>query len=297
MNENTKNKKDEGKTLMFLLVFFFLALLTMIVGVLCLQGVKHIIFPILLGIGNIVLYGFCVYAILIEKERLIKSLLSLYILLFVVLGIYTILQRTGFFEVIQSKEKLQEYLQKTGVWMPVLYTLLQFLQVVILPIPSVLSTIVGVALFGGFWAMLYSLLGILLGSLVAFLIGRRLGERAVAWIVGVETLKKWKKKLQGKDNIFLTLMFILPVFPDDILCFVAGLSSMSLQYFLTVIFFSRFIGIAATCYSIDLIPFNTWWGISLWVLFAISVTAIFILTYKNMEKIQDFFHSKKSRKS
>ncbi len=296
MNETMKNRKDERKTLRYLLVFFFLALLTAALGVFCLRNVNRIIVPVLFGAGNIVLYAFCVYAILIEKQTLIKSLLSLYILLFFILGIYTLLERTGFFEVIQSKENLQEYLQKTGVWMPVLYTLLQFLQVIILPIPSVLSTIVGVALFGAFWAMAYSLLGILLGSLVAFLIGRRLGERAVAWIVGEETLKKWKKKVRGKDNVFLTLMFVLPVFPDDVLCFVAGLSNMSLKYFLTVIFFSRFIGIAATCYSINLIPFNTWWGITVWVLFAVIVTFAFIYAYKNMERIQKFFRNKKVKR-
>lgn len=170
--------------------------------------------------------------------------------------------------------------------MPIIYTLLQFLQVVLLPIPSVVSTLVGVALFGAFWATVYSLIGILLGSITAFFIGRKFGYKAVAWMVGEETLNKWQKKLKGKDNLFLTAAFVLPLFPDDILCFIAGLSTMTTRYFLIVIFLARAIGITATCYSIDFIPLNTWWGITLWGIFFAAVVVGFIFIYKNMDKIQ-----------
>ena len=165
--------------------------------------------------------------------------------------------------------------------MPIIYIALQFLQVVVLPIPSIVSTIAGVALFGAFWAMVYSLTGILLGSLLAFFIGRKFGYKAVSWMIGEDSLSKWQKKLKGKDNLFLTLAFILPIFPDDILCFVAGLSSMTMRYFLSVIFLSRVMGIFATCYSVDLIPFNTWWGILIWIAIILMVTLSFIFIYKN----------------
>ena len=105
-------------------------------------------------------------------------------------------------------------------------------------------------------------------------------------MVGEEALKKWQRKLKGKDNLFLTAAFVLPLFPDDILCFIAGLSTMTTRYFLIVIFLARAIGIAATCYSIDFIPFNTWWGITLWIVFLTIVVISFIFIYKNMDKIQ-----------
>ncbi len=293
MKKQVLKKEDEREKLLFLLVFFFLALLTAVIGVLCLNTMRY---SVLLGIANILLYILCAYFVLNGKERLMKSFLSGYVLLLVLLIIYLSLQGTGFFSVIQNEKALQEYLENMGAWIPVSYVILQFLQVIILPIPSVLSTVVGVALFGAFWAMIYSLLGILFGSLVAFWIGRKLGEKAVAWIVGEENLQKWQKKLKGKDNLFLTIMFILPLFPDDVLCFIAGLSSMSLKYFLTVIFCARFIGITATCYSIDFIPFNTWWGLLLWIVLAIVMIVTFIVIYRNLEHIQRFFLRKKRKK-
>ncbi len=217
---------------------------------------------------------------------MMKTLLSVFVLLLFSLIVCFILQKTGFFAVVSSTENLQAYLQKAGVWMPIFYVLLQYLQVVLLPIPSLISTVAGVALFGAFLASVYSILGILLGSLTAFFIGRKLGNRAVSWMLGDETLKKWQTKFKKKDNVVLTLAFILPFFPDDVLCFLAGLSSMTTTYFLIVIFISRFLGIICTCYSVDFIPFTTWWGLLIWGVLLLAVAGVVIITYKKMETIQ-----------
>ncbi len=294
MKEKDVQKRDERKNARrFLLVLFVLTIVAMGLGVWCLQGIKNplvqsylLLFSVLICL---VFGGLCAASVwwaFSGREKIAKGALGVYILTVFSLTVCLILQKTGFFEVIKTPEKLREYLEKAGIWMPLFYIALQFLQVVILPIPSVISTVAGVALFGAFWAMLYSLAGILLGSITAFLIGRKLGNRAVSWIVGEDTLQKWQKKLKGKDNLFLTAMFILPVFPDDILCFVAGLSSMSVGYFLTVIFISRAIGIAATCYSVRFIPINTWWGILLWVIIVAVILVLFIALYKNLDKLQ-----------
>ena len=180
--------------------------------------------------------------------------------------------------------------------MPLLYILFQFLQVIVLPVPAFVSTVAGVALFGPFKAALCSFVGIISGSLAAFFIGRKIGYKAVAWIVGKEDLDKWLKKVKGKDYFLLTAMFVLPLFPDDILCFVSGLSSMTWQYFVIMIVAARSLGIFATCYSVNFIPFNTWWGIAIWIaLLALIVTA-FVLLYKNLDSLNEFFKTKFSRK-
>ena len=183
--------------------------------------------------------------------------------------------------------------------MPLLYILLQFLQVIVLPIPSIVSTIAGIALFGAVKTLIYSFLGIILGSFLAFLIGRKLGNKAVSLMVGKEKLDKWQKKLKGKDNLFLSLMFLLPLFPDDILCFLAGLSTMSWGYYTVIILISRILALSATCFSVDFIPFTTWWGITIWCVIAICITLIFIIIYKNFDKIQrriDVFKAKRKKR-
>ncbi len=290
-----KDNKQEKKNVFFFLLFFVLSIICIVFSMLCIFQSnsaflrKHaLVFSIFTTILYIFFCGFSVWLLYRKKERFVKTCLSIFFFLAFILPFIFLLQITGVFEIIKDEGKLQAFLERAGVWMPILYILLQFFQVVVLPIPSIVSTAAGVALFGAFQTTLFSLIGILLGSFLAFWIGRKLGYKAVAWMLGKETLDKWQKKLKGKDNLFLTVMFLLPFFPDDVLCFVAGLSSMSIGYFSAMILVSRFLAITATCYSIDFIPFNTWWGILLWLIFIVGVLIAFALIYKNMDKIQKF---------
>lgn len=291
---NKKDRKQDGekRKLLFCSIFFLLSVGCVIFGSLVLarwrgRGVSR--FSLWSwGVTLLVCLGYLYFLIALSRrwERIAKVLLAVYIFaLFCLVFIY-VLQKTGFSLVIRDKDALQRYLKRAGVWMPLLYVALQFLQVIILPIPSIVSTLAGVALFGSFWAFIYSFIGIVLGSFTAFYVGRKLGNKAVVWMVGQESLRKWRRRLKGKDDLFLSVMFLLPLFPDDILCFLAGLSTMSWGYFIGIIVFSRAIGISATCFSVDFIPFNTWWGISLWVFLAIFLTTVFVLLYKNLDKIQ-----------
>lgn len=296
-------QKDEKKKRVFLIVFFLFTIFCAIFSVLCLLNMENgfikkneIIVSIVACIIIIGVFAISVYFIYKNRESLVKILLSVFIFLTFCLLLIFILQKTGFFKVIKDADTLQIYLEKAGVWMPIFYILLQYLQVVILPIPSLISTVAGVALFGAFKALLYSFIGILLGSITAFFIGRKWGKKAVGWMIGDETLKKWQKKVKGKDNLVLSIMFLLPLFPDDVLCFLAGLSSMSLKFFIIFISLSRLLAIGGTCYSIDFIPFNTWWGITLWITFAVIMTVSFIVVFKKLDDIQAWIKQKKQKK-
>ncbi len=307
MRERHHKKEETAKGASSALPFIIAALLLMVAScvfsVLCLSQInvafvreRVVLFSILSCLIWIGFFVFCAILAYKQKETLFKTCFSVFIFIVFCLVLLYILLDTGFFMVIRDEQSLQEYLATKGAWMPILYVVLQYLQVVILPIPSTVSTLAGVALFGPLQTLFYSLIGIMLGSFTAFFIGRKLGYKAVAWIVGKETLKKWQTKLKGKDNLLLTMMFVLPVFPDDVLCFVAGLSSMSTRYFAIMLTISRILAIGVTCYSIDLIPFNTWWGICIWAAFFAAVVAVFALAYKNLDKIQALI-SKRFRKN
>ena len=296
MKIKKREKSGRKNCWLSMLIFFALTAAGLIFSVLCLYNSRLDVISahrLVWLFGTVVFFvGLCLVSltfVLYNRESLVKASISVYLFLLFCLALVYILQKTGFFRLINSTDGLQSYLERAGLWMPTLYVILQYLQVIILPIPSVVSTVAGVALFGAFKTMIFSLIGILLGSITAFFIGRRLGYKAVAWIVGEEALKKWQKKLKGKDNLVLTLAFILPLFPDDILCFVAGLSSMSVRYFLIMVGVARSIGVACTCYSFDFIPWNTWWGILIWSAIIGLIVLGFIFVYKYMDRIQTFF--------
>ncbi len=294
-SERTNKQVKTGKAyaLPFIISSLLLTIGCCVFSVLCLYQsnipffLENIVaFSLLLCTIFVVIFGICTWLIIRDKERAYKTCFSILILLLVSAILLFILLKTGFFRVIKDENSLQQYLAEKGAWMPVIYIVLQYLQVIVLPIPGMVSTLAGVALFGPLQTLLYSFLGIMLGSLTAFFIGRKVGYKAVAWIVGADTLTKWRKKLKGKDHLLLTLMFLLPLFPDDALCFIAGLSNMSTRYFIIMLTLSRLLAISLTCYSIDLIPFNTWWGLLIWGAFFAFVILSFLIVYKNIEKIQ-----------
>lgn len=303
-NEKRERKnracKKQARLAYNLLVLFLFAAGCIVFEILTIRLVKEGFVArnasLLIGLSvgaTVLLLVFSLIVLLTEKEKLYKMLLTAFFILLFFLILLFIIVKTDFIVILQSPELYQKFLEQTGAWMPVLYIVFQFLQVVLLPIPSVVSTLAGVALFGPLKTALYSLIGILAGSFTGFFIGRKLGYKAVVWLVGEDDLNKWLKKVKGKDNLILTLMFVLPLFPDDVLCFISGLSTMSLKYFSVMIIISRVISVFTTCFSFEFIPFNTWWGILIWAIIFIVVIAAFLLIYKNLEKINNWLKKKR----
>lgn len=253
----------------------------------------------LTGATLAVLYVLYLIFFFLDKQAVHRLILCTLICLDIVAVVFFALSATHVLSKLTSISALRDYIASFGATAVLIFILFQFLQVVILPIPGSVSVGVGVALFGPLRCSLFSFIGILLGSVVAFFIGRIIGYKAVCWIVGKEDLDKWLKKLKGKDYLLLSIMFLLPLFPDDILCFVAGLSSMTWAYFLIMIVITRAISVLTTSFSLQLIPFTTWWGILIWVILGALVIAAFWAVCKYSDKIDKFIKTKfkiKSRK-
>ena len=216
----------------------------------------------------------------------------------VVLLVLYAVKVSGLWDKIGSIEGLRSYVASYGRFTVPIFIAIQFLQVVVLPIPSMVTIGAGVALFGPFYGALYSLIGILSASIIAFFIGRYLGYKVVSWIIGEKSLQKGLQLVKGKDTIVLTFMFLFPFFPDDVLCFVAGLSTMSVKFYLIMITVTRIIGIVLSSYSLGgkIIPFDTWWGITLWICIFVITCVLCVIIYKNGEtiekKIRGFFKRK-----
>lgn len=209
-----------------------------------------------------------------------------------------VLKKSGFLERIDSIDSFREYIASFGNLAVIVFIILQFLQVVVLPIPAFITVGAGVLLFGPLLGAIYSCIGIIFGSIIAYFIGRGLGYKVAAWLVGKKNLDNGLKTIKGKDRAVLTFMFIFPFFPDDILCFVAGLTSISPLFFIIMIFITRIISVFATCFSMnnDIIPYNTWWGICLWLLFFAITVFLTIEIYKNGDKIEKLLIKQKNKK-
>lgn len=230
-----------------------------------------------------------------SNKNFIYKLFFIFIvfIMLVTCGLY-FLKSSGFLDKIDSVSDFREYIESYNDYAVILFILVQLLQVVILPIPSFITVGAGVLLFGPFRGAIYSTIGIIIGSLIAFFIGRVFGAKVAKWLVGEKELKKGLKAIKGKDKIVLTAMFLFPFFPDDVLCFVAGMTTMSSLFFVIMITITRVITVFASSYSINnsIIPYDTWWGILLWVLFFTFTIIVTIFIYKKGDKIENAIFKK-----
>lgn len=252
------------------------------------------LFIIIIGLITII----SVVCQLSDKKFVYRLTFLTLILMTAALAVLYVMQITGLWDKIDSVEDLRNYVSGFGGYAVFIFIAIQFLQVVVLPIPGFITVSVGVLLFGAFRGSVYSVIGIVSASIVAFFIGRVFGYKVAGWLVGKENLDKGLELVKGKDKVILTFMFLFPFFPDDVLCFVAGLSSMSVPYYIVMITITRIINIVVSAYSVNgsIIPYNTWWGILLWIAVFILVAALCYAIYKHGDKIENFFKSKFSKK-
>lgn len=200
---------------------------------------------------------------------------------------YVIMKKTGFWEEINSMEKIREWVLSGGVFSFLIFILLQILQTTILQIPAIFVTIAGALIFGRWPAFIMSYIAVMIGSLIMFWIGRKAGRKFLNWLVGEDTANKWIDRMSNGKYLFF-LMMLFPLFPDDILCVVAGLTKMSFPFFFWTNILARGLGIACTVFfgSGAIIPFHGW-GLIVWGILIVLVIILFYLSVKYKDKIDE----------
>ena len=222
------------------------------------------------------------------KAKILRTVLVCVIIAGIVVLGYYILNWTGVWEQINSVEKLQNIILSWGFWGRFGFVMLQLLQVTFIPLPSTVTIIAGTLVYGPLQASLLSLAGILLGSMLAFLLGKVFGKKLVVFMVGEKTCEKWVNFLSNAKYSFFVMM-VLPIFPDDVLCLVAGLTNMSWTFFTVTNLIARPIGIFTVSYfgSGHLIPYHGW-GLIVWAILIVLIIAVLILSYKYQKQIENF---------
>lgn len=143
---------------------------------------------------------------------------------------------------LSDRERLQGWLRAAGPWGPLLFIAVQALQVVLAPIPGEATGFLGGFLFGVPLGFLYSTIGLTIGSVLAFLAGHWLGQRLVVKILSPETMRRFDFFMDHQGALAAFFLFLFPGFPKDSLCFILGLSPMSLKLFVILVFFGRMPG-------------------------------------------------------
>ena len=130
--------------------------------------------------------------------------------------------------------KLKGVIKSFGPYSPLIFILLQVIQVVVAPIPGEAVEFLGGYVFGVWGGMFYSMIGLVLGSWLAFSIARIFEKQAIERFVSPKLRKKFDYLIGHQGVILSFFLFLIPGFPKDTLCYILGLTPMHLGIFLII---------------------------------------------------------------
>ena len=138
------------------------------------------------------------------------------------------------YRLLHDNQYMKDKLVQWGAAAPIIFIVIQALQVVLAPIPGEVTGILGGFVFGQWLGLLYSTIGLTLGSLGAFALGRWLGDSYVRNLVSEETWNKLGFIVEAEGTILCFIIYLIPGLPKDIICYLFGLSPMPFWVFAVV---------------------------------------------------------------
>ncbi|MCQ2521536.1 MAG: TVP38/TMEM64 family protein [Lachnospiraceae bacterium] len=219
-----------------------------------------------------------------RKKMIRKSIITMICTVLVLGGLTFWLFQSGFFQKIKSIEDLQNLIKQYGAFSYGIFFLIELLSVVLAPIPNNILSLAGATVLGTWPAFFLTYGAITLGSIIVFGVARVIGRPFVEKLVETKLIKKYEAVLDRKTEVFLATTFLLPLFPDDVICILAGITKVKWQHFLLLLVLFRPWGLLVAC-----VLGGNWKSLPLPVLIALGVlfVAIFILAMKYGDVFQN----------
>lgn len=150
----------------------------------------------------------------------------------------------GWLRIFVDRDQATRFLRSLGPWGFAGFVLLQIIQVVAAPIPGEVVGLLGGYLYGPYLGIVLSTIGLTVGSVIAFALARALGRPVVERFVDAKTIARFDFLLRPQGSFLILLLFILPGFPKDYLCYILGLGHLSFLRFTVISGAGRLAGTA-----------------------------------------------------
>jgi uncharacterized membrane protein YdjX (TVP38/TMEM64 family) len=217
-----------------------------------------------------------------RKDR-IRGVLAMLLLIAIVTGVYLWARRYAPF--LFDPAELRAWIEQFGLFAPMVFVVIQALQVIVAPIPGQVVALIAGYLFGAALGTVYSVVGVLLGSAIAFSLSKRYGRPFVESVLHEDVIARFDGFVDSVGIPGLIAFVIIPGLPDDAVCFLSGLTKWRLRTFLLVISIGRLPAYVLTVYAGG--EFASGRFLSGLVLIGIIV-ALSVVGYYNQEEIREF---------
>ena len=231
-----------------------------------------------------------------EQAKTVHIWLRLLILILIVGGLTLILYETGVIQFFLNKKRMADYLDSLGPWSVLVFILLQVAQVVAAPLPGEVTGVLGGYLFGKFFGVVLSTIGLTLGSYVAFILARTFGRPLIEKFIPKTTMQRFDYLLHHKAAFLVFLLFLIPGFPKDWLCYILGLGHLTTTAFLVIGGTGRLFGTILLTLGGSFLRHHQY--VRFWVLVGVGISVVLVaLAYRDkLNRVFRFWQLKGLRK-
>ncbi len=134
--------------------------------------------------------------------------------------------------ILTDREKIKAFIDSWGPGAPLVFIVIQIMQVIFAPVPGEISGFAGGYLFGATQGFIFSSAGLAVGSAINFWIGRMLGDRFIRKLIPKAKLEKLDRFISHQGVVVLLFLFMFPGFPKDYLCLLLGITTLPFKIFI-----------------------------------------------------------------
>ncbi len=124
---------------------------------------------------------------------------------------------------VSDPEAVKEIISSFGILAPIVLMLAEALQVVFPYLPGQVLSIVGGYIYGPWIGTIFNLIGVCIGSLIAFIISRKFGRPLIERMFDKESLNKFDDFFQKYGLIIIFISRTQFFFPNDLISYGSGL--------------------------------------------------------------------------
>lgn len=222
------------------------------------------------------------------------------ILIFIIVAIVCLLSYLLFFLLdkfnITSISTLRKFISNFGGWAWVVFLLVQIalsVPIFVVPFEDELWVSLSIILFGVKIGFVLSVISMISVSSILYFCGKKFGSVLANKFIGEKVVADVSQKFNKKSKLSLPVLYLIPLFPHDVVCVIAGIGKLNFIYFFFVTLVMRSLEIVAICFmGGTLIP---WYALSVfeWLILGnLIIIDIYLLT-----KLQKFMEKKLEEKS
>jgi uncharacterized membrane protein YdjX (TVP38/TMEM64 family) len=126
-----------------------------------------------------------------------------------------------------NREAVSTSIEQAGVWGPGVLFVLFVLQVFLAFIPGQALMVASGYLYGFWGGFLLSWLSLVAGGEAAYVLARRYGRPFAEQWISPGVLERWNRAAADQGIVFFTISLVMPLVPNDAMCYVAGLGNIS----------------------------------------------------------------------